>query len=102
MFWGTSVEATVVDCTSLIEYGLDDFNLFPNPNNGEFNIVNNGRAELININITDIQGKTIHNQQYNFNKGSQKMIQLNGIEKGIYLVKLNSTNGYKVINIIVH
>ena len=61
-------------------------------NNGEFNIVNNGQSELINVIITDIQGKTIYNKQHNFNKGSQQTINLDGIENGVYLVKLTALN----------
>ena len=93
--------AFIDPCASITEIGLEGFSIFPNPNNGEFNIINNGQSELINVIITDIQGKTIYNKQHNFNKGSQKSINLDGIENGVYIVKLTSTNGYKIFNVII-
>jgi hypothetical protein len=97
----SEVVAFIDPCASINEIGLEGFSIFPNPNNGEFNIINNGQSELINVIITDIQGKTIYNKQHNFNKGSQQTINLDGIENGVYLVKLSAANGYKIFNVIV-
>ena len=32
----TAVDAIVEDCTNILEIGLEEFSLFPNPNNGNF------------------------------------------------------------------
>ena len=97
----TAVDAIVLDCTNILELDMLDFSLFPNPNNGEFTIVNEGTSEVVLISITDIQGKEIISKSLNFNKGEQKILNLENIERGVYLIRLNSESGSKVINMIV-
>ena len=97
-----SVDAIVLDCTNILEIGMLDFSLFPNPNNGEFTIVNDGVSEIVSLSITDVQGKEVISKTLNFNKGEQKLITLENIERGVYLVRLNSDSGSKIINMIVH
>ncbi|MAP01922.1 MAG: hypothetical protein CMD01_03795 [Flavobacteriales bacterium] len=98
----TAVDAIVLDCTNILEIGMLDFSLFPNPNNGEFTIVNDGASEIVSLSITDVQGKEVISKTLNFNKGEQKLITLENIERGVYLVRLNSDSGSKIINMIVH
>ena len=97
----TAVDAIVVDCTNILEIGLEEFSLFPNPNNGNFTIINEGVSEEIDLSITDIQGKVVFSKTLNFNKGEQKALSLENIERGIYLVHLNTDNGRKIINMII-
>ncbi len=97
----TAVDAIVEDCTNILEIGLEEFSLFPNPNNGNFTIVNEGVSEVIDLSITDIQGKVVFSKTLNFNKGEQKALSLENIERGIYLVHLNTDNGRKIINMII-
>ena len=97
----TAVDAIVLDCTNILELDMLDFSLFPNPNNGEFTIVNEGTSGVVLISITDIQGKEIISKSLNFNKGEQKILNLENIERGVYLIRLNSESGSKVINMIV-
>ena len=97
----TAVDAVVEDCTNILEIGLDEFSLFPNPNNGDFTLLNAGVANNIDVTITDIQGKVVYSKNHNFNKNEQKTLTLEGIERGLYLVHLNSDDGLKIINMIV-
>ena len=96
-----SVDAVVLDCTNILELGMLEFSLFPNPNNGEFTIVNNGVSDVIELSVTDIQGKEVLYQKLNFNKAEQKSIALENVERGVYLVRLSSENGIKMINMII-
>ena len=96
-----SVDAVVLDCTNILELGMLEFSLFPNPNNGEFTIVNNGVSDVIELSVTDIQGKEVLYQKLNFNKAEQKSMALENVERGVYLVRLSSENGIKMINMII-
>jgi hypothetical protein len=96
-----SVDAVVLDCTNILELGMLEFSLFPNPNNGEFIIVNDGSSEVIELSITDIQGKELLYQKLNFNKAEQKSITLENVERGVYLVRLSTESGIKIINMII-
>jgi hypothetical protein len=97
----TAIDAVVDPCTNIIEQGSINFAVYPNPNNGNFFISNNGDNENINIVITDIQGKEVYRQASNFNAGSNKSIELNGVESGMYLMSITSKNGRQLVNIMV-
>lgn len=73
--------------------------LFPNPTSG--NVYLRMRTETFNgnvtLNITDIAGRTIVNDQYNV--GSDRMIQLNASDfnSGVYFVTIQGGNGVKAV-----
>ncbi|MBN2806590.1 MAG: T9SS type A sorting domain-containing protein [Prolixibacteraceae bacterium] len=82
--------------------GIDDvkegrLNVFPNPTSGEINIVNN-KFELINIEIYEITGKRVFSR----NVDPVKLISFNpGLQKGIYLLKLNMQTAFQDFKIVI-
>ncbi len=69
--------------------------IFPNPSNGTFTIQNN-ELQIKNIEIIDITGKVIHNQQFVV-PNSQFSIK----EKGVYLIKLQTENNIYTQKLII-
>ena len=69
--------------------------IYPNPSNGTFTIQNN-ELQIKNIQIIDITGKVIHNQQFVV-PSSQFSIK----EKGIYFIKLQTENKILTQKIII-
>ncbi len=74
------------DQTSVNETNNTEIQIFPNPSNGIFTIQNN-ELQIKNIEIIDITGKIIHNQQFVISN-SQFVIK----EKGVYFIKLQTEN----------
>jgi len=77
---------------------FDDFRIYPNPNNGTFNIelsTLNSEAEL---QIHDIIGKLIYTK--NMDK-PQHLVELKGIKKGLYIVSIKTEKKTQVKRIIV-
>ena len=73
--------------------------IYPNPNNGNFTIFMadfNGNNN--NIQVTDISGKLVHSESLN---ASQSNINLNGLNKGIYFVKISDGTNQVVKRIVV-
>lgn len=69
------------------------FNIYPNPNNGQFNIeLNNDEATAL-VEVYDMMGKKIMTQN---NTNSNTLINIREQPKGIYLVKI--TVGNEVFN----
>ncbi|MCW3162522.1 M4 family metallopeptidase [Chryseobacterium oryctis] len=65
----------------------DQFKIYPNPvKNGVFTIENN--LNDASFEIYDISGRIVKQNQ-KLNKGTNK-IEINGVQKGVYLVKVNS------------
>ena len=69
--------------------------IFPNPANGAFSISWAGDYKgNIALNVTDIQGRSIRNQQITkSNSGIIVPVDLTNIANGVYFVTLNSTMG---------
>lgn len=81
--------------------GMDEevvvFNLFPNPNNGQFTLLNSNVLEGT-MRVFDVLGKQIEQQQIN---GHQVVeVDLRNNEPGIYLVKVETQKGNWVERII--
>jgi len=64
------------------------FNVFPNPTFGQFSIQNTGNLKDLEIEIVDIQGKVMYQNATSLNTQSKLDVSLEGMAKGIYLVKL--------------
>jgi plastocyanin len=79
------------------------FSVFPNPNNGQFNIVNEGQAGEYLIEVMDVAGKVVYAEQVQLNGNAQTEINTSDINTGVYLVKMTNTdeNYYRTIRMIV-
>ncbi len=72
---------------SVDSFGLDNFSLYPNPNNGNFNIqFTSNTGNEIKVNVHDIRGREIFNKFYNNNGLFNETLQLNGIQSGVYII----------------
>ena len=86
------VSAVVESCAALGEDVAfkNSISLFPNPNNGQFEVNFNTRKDAdVTIDIIDIVGKTIQSQSLkNLNGFVKKPIDIKNFSKGIYLMNL--------------
>jgi len=88
---------SILDWTVTVQFstGIDDissendFNVFPNPSNGNFSVKAVENATVI---ITDIHGKIILRDQI---KSSVKTFDIGNQANGLYLIKINSQNSSK-------
>ena len=84
------------------EFTKDSFTLYPNPNNGQFNIsFNNGNSEDVKIDIYDISGRLVYNEFYvNNSIQFNQTINLNGVTSGVYIANITqgtNTTSQKII-----
>jgi galactitol-specific phosphotransferase system IIB component len=93
----TEAVVTVLDCSNITELSQGNMDVYPNPNNGEFVITTSN--EVMNVTITDVRGKVV----YTNNKVNNKTINVNlsDLEKGMYMINVETTNGTMTENIIV-
>jgi|TARA_R110002020_G_scaffold30237_1_gene95218 hypothetical protein len=72
--------------------------LYPNPNNGVFNIDFPDAQELVTVNIIDLLGKQVVKIEY-FNT---KKVEVNeNLKAGVYLVEISAANTSETIRIVV-
>ena len=67
--------------------GLDNFTIYPNPNNGNFNInFTSQSTNDVEVTVHDIRGRQVYNKSFNSDSVFNQNIQLNNVESGIYIV----------------
>lgn len=80
------------NCTTLATDSFDNeelFKVYPNPTNGEVNIRINNFVGKVNIQVIDINGRVV-NQYLNTDFNIEKSININQLQAGIYILKVNS------------
>jgi len=84
------------------ETSIQDFAIYPNPNNGNFNIqfTPNGSND-VEVNVHDIRGREIFNRKYQSNGLFNENLQLDGASSGIYLVTVQSGNAKVTRKIVI-
>jgi len=80
---------TVEECVGINELNYNRVSIYPNPSNGEFMVTNN--VDITTISITDAQGKVVHSLN-NLNL-SKVNIDITDLEKGMYLINIETVNG---------
>ncbi len=95
---------TIESCTGIAENVFSqDVTLYPNPTSGIFSIAisNNNFNELL-IRIVDLQGKEVyHELDKNITAKYNKLINVNGLARGIYYIKLSTDADVKIQKLII-
>ena len=83
-------------------FGIEGFTLYPNPNNGTFNIqFNSTSSSEIKVNVHDMRGREIFNNSYQNSGLFNESLQLNNVQSGIYLVTVQDGARKEVKKIVV-
>lgn len=95
---------------AVIQTGLYKFygkkiacSVYPNPNNGAFSIDYTGaQHETLNIEIFNLTGTLVHSQKWNTQNGQNHAdLDMAGISKGLYFVRVSGDEGATSIKILV-
>ena len=75
------------------EYNPLNFNLYPNPNYGNFSVeMENFEIEEINLKIIDTRGKLIVFNKYSFNDNSSRIINFSkSLAAGYYYIEISNS-----------
>jgi hypothetical protein len=92
----------LVPVLSSENYEINDLVLYPNPNNGNFNIqFTSTSGNEININVHDLRGREIFNKKYSNNSLFNENLQLSNVQSGIYLVTIQDGSRKEVKKIVI-
>lgn len=87
---------------SKADFEFTDLKMYPNPNNGKFNIeFNPESSENININVYDISGREISSKEYKTSGLFNESIDLQNVKSGVYLVSISDGIKKTVKRIII-
>ena len=93
----TEAVVTVNDCSNITELTKGNMEVYPNPNNGEFVITTSN--EVMNVTITDVRGKVVYTN--NTVNNHTINVNLSDLEKGMYMINVETANGTMTENVIV-
>ncbi|WP_320815990.1 zinc-dependent metalloprotease [Flavobacterium sp.] len=83
-------------------FGIDGLSLYPNPNNGVFNIqFTSTSSNEIKVNVHDMRGREIFNKSFQNNGLFNESLQLNNVQSGVYLVTVQDGARKEVKKIVV-
>jgi len=78
------------------ENTINNFEIYPNPNKGVFNIKMNTTFESeVDIIVYDIRGRRVYNMHYESSTNFKEEVKLNSVQSGLYFIEVN--NGSKKI-----
>lgn len=104
---GNVVSYTLTVCSqtatlSSESFGLENFTLYPNPNNGNFNIqFTSTSGNEIKVNVHDIRGREIYSKSYTNNGLFNENLQLSNVQSGVYLVTVEDGSIKETKKIVV-
>lgn len=83
-------------------FGLSNFSIYPNPNNGSFNIeFNSDSNNEIKVNVHDIRGREVYQKSYSNNGLFNESLELKNVQSGIYLVTVQDGAKKEVKKIVI-
>ena len=104
---GVLESASLTICTkpnslAASSFKINDFDLYPNPNNGNFNVrFSNDKSPNIKVSVYDLLGKQVFSKVFDRELNFYKNIQLNNAQAGIYILKITDGDRETVKKIII-
>jgi len=87
---------------SIAENAFNTFSIFPNPNNGAFNIsLNSSSNEDVKVQVYDIRGRSVFNKSYLNTTDFNQEINLKNVQSGMYLVKVSDGEKETIKKILI-
>ena len=84
------------------KFGFADFTVYPNPNNGNFNVrFDNASANGVKILVHDLGGRKIFENAYPGVASFNENIQLNNVQSGIYMMSVTDGERKEVKRIVI-
>lgn len=82
-------------------FELTGVTLYPNPNNGSFNLGLNASSDVVKVQVFDTRGRLIFNKEISGNGIVNEAINLNSAQSGVYLVNIQDGSRKVTKKIIV-
>ncbi|MEP0480587.1 MAG: T9SS type A sorting domain-containing protein, partial [Nonlabens sp.] len=99
-----SLEVCVQNVTPLSNesFELDNLSIYPNPNNGNFNILfDNASSNNVGVTVFDLSGRSVFKRSYETSSSFNQNINLGSVSTGMYLVNIIDGNRTITKKIIV-
>lgn len=93
---------TVDICLGLDNASANNYNVYPNPNNGTFTLAMNNVAGDVNIELVDLSGRVVYSStENNVQSGFTTQIATENLAAGTYMLRVASANEQQIIKVVV-
>ncbi len=103
-----SITITICETGTIPILGTNEFDLenslsiYPNPNNGEFNINFNASSNDVNVEVFDVRGRSVFKRMFDNGPGEfDETINLGSVNSGVYLLNINDGGNTVTKKIVV-
>jgi hypothetical protein len=94
----TQLSTTALSNETFLE---NQFSIYPNPNKGSFTIEFKELANSFSVEVFDITGKTIYENNYDQSANPSQMINLDNVNSGIYFINVKSDKGLVTKKLVI-
>ncbi|WP_300565172.1 reprolysin-like metallopeptidase [Flavobacterium sp.] len=95
-------QSQVVPVLATETFGLENFSIYPNPNNGNFNVqFTSSSSNQIKVGVHDMRGRLVFENNYQNTGAFNQNLQLKNVQSGIYIVTVQDGERKEVSKIVV-
>lgn len=80
---------------------IADLAIYPNPNNGSFNVTFTPMEKEVNVTVFDVRGRSIFTKKYEANGIFQQSLDLGNPSSGVYFVQIENAGSRETRKIVV-
>jgi hypothetical protein len=100
--WYNSIKTQLTTTALSNETFLENqFSIYPNPNKGSFTIEFKEIANSFSVEVYDVTGKTIYENNYDQSANLSQMINLDNVNRGIYFINVKSDKGLVTKKLVI-
>lgn len=78
------------------------FDLFPNPNEGIFQIRNKGENRKVDLLVFDLRGHLLRQEQRRMGNGDRAEMDFLNLPKGLYFIHLKTGGSTELLRLVIH
>ncbi|MBP7450062.1 MAG: T9SS type A sorting domain-containing protein, partial [Flavobacteriales bacterium] len=96
------ISVSVEICSGVGEQAIGGWNVYPNPSNGDITVLNELTDGLVRLELFDLAGRTIWQEQWQSVKAASHPVSLGGrLASGTYSLRLTSSDGRSDQRVII-
>jgi hypothetical protein len=100
--WYNSIASQLTTTALANETFLENqFSIYPNPNKGSFTIEFKELANSFSVEVYDVTGKTIYENNYEQSSNLTQLINLDNPTSGVYFINIKSDKGIVTKKLII-
>lgn len=91
----------IVNTVNFVEGDVNQYKVYPIPNNGDFYIHYKGINGVKEVKMIDVHGVTKYQNKLDFYNSRDVFIQTNALKSGVYFLEIKGSQGVQTLHVLV-